>query len=78
MESEKDKYHEQLVAAEKRIDRLQSKTVAALNPHSAGVKEEVKDESPRDTPSSPVVSGSVNWWEFRPFLIPAVTRLTFF
>ncbi|PSR81178.1 hypothetical protein PHLCEN_2v6513 [Hermanssonia centrifuga] len=59
MESEKDKYHEQLIAAEKRIDRLQSKTVAALNPHSAGVKEEVKDESPRDTPSSPVHSQSL-------------------
>lgn len=33
-ESEKEKYHEQLTAAEKRIDRLQSATVSSLNPSS--------------------------------------------
>ncbi|KAI0789122.1 BRE1 E3 ubiquitin ligase-domain-containing protein [Abortiporus biennis] len=53
-ESEKEKLHDQLVTAEKRVDRLQSKTIAALQRHSSPqVKETVKDESPRDSPSSP-------------------------
>lgn len=60
-----ERLHEQLVAAEKRVDRLQSKTLAAVYPPQGTSpppeKQEhvVKDESPRDTPSSPAVSGSV-------------------
>ncbi|KAI0071770.1 BRE1-domain-containing protein [Panus rudis PR-1116 ss-1] len=63
-QSEKERLREQLVAAEKRIDRLQSKSLASLYPpqgsasphpssereHSVGVKDE---SSPRDSPSSP-------------------------
>ncbi|OCH92316.1 BRE1-domain-containing protein [Obba rivulosa] len=61
-ELEKERYHEELVAAEKRVDRLQSRTLATI--HSIPVKEEVKDEdSPRETPVPPasaqaVVNGS--------------------
>lgn len=74
-ESQKEKYHERLVAAEKRVDRLQSKTVAAMNPHKPAAKAEVRDESPQETPSSPTVSGSVNWWEFWPILILVLSPL---
>ena len=31
-EADKNRYHEQLVATERRLDRLQSKVVASLNP----------------------------------------------
>ncbi|CAL1706865.1 unnamed protein product [Somion occarium] len=68
-EEEKERLHEQLIAAEKRVDRLQSKTIAALYPPQGSAsppppsdKEQhvaVKDESsPRDSPSSPAPSGS--------------------
>ncbi|GBE81020.1 E3 ubiquitin-protein ligase BRE1 [Sparassis crispa] len=56
MESEKDKYQKELVAAEKHIDRLQSKTLALKQ--AQPVREEAKDESPRETPSSPAPSQS--------------------
>ncbi|KAJ3553638.1 hypothetical protein NM688_g3503 [Phlebia brevispora] len=52
-ESEKDSYRDRLVAAEKRIDRLQSKTVAAMNLHKVTEKHEIQDESRQATPSSP-------------------------
>ena len=63
VEASKDKYHERLIVAEKRMDRLKSKTLAAMEAHEKPTKAEVKDESPRSSPSSPTVSGSVNWWE---------------
>ena len=45
-ETQKEKYHEQLAAAEKRIDRLQSATVSALNPSSRSPDRDVpKDEA---------------------------------
>ncbi|KAK7692778.1 hypothetical protein QCA50_004411 [Cerrena zonata] len=61
---DKERLHEQLVTAEKRVDRLQSKTLAAIYPTQGSSpppeKQEhvVKDESPRDTPSSPAPSQS--------------------
>ena len=64
-EVDKERLHEQLVTAEKRLDRVRSKTLATLYPTEGASpppeKQEhvVKDESPRDTPSSPAVSGSV-------------------
>lgn len=71
---QKERYREGLVAAEKRIDRLQSKTLAALQPQQQSQEPEkkpsgepaavAKEETPRESPSSPVVSGPVNWWEF--------------
>lgn len=48
VELEKEKYHEQLIVAERRIDRLQSKMVLALNPSSHPPGEDthiLKDES---------------------------------
>ncbi|KAI0093033.1 BRE1-domain-containing protein [Irpex rosettiformis] len=35
-EVDKDRYHEQLVATERRLDRLQSRVVASLNPNTQG------------------------------------------
>ncbi|KAF7792349.1 hypothetical protein EIP86_003385 [Pleurotus ostreatoroseus] len=54
-QSEKENYRERLQAAEKRIDRLQSKTVSAMNLHKEPVQPETKDEPRQDTPSSPTV-----------------------
>jgi E3 ubiquitin-protein ligase BRE1 len=62
-EAEKQQYYEQLIAAEKRLDRLQSKTVATLNSAprpsdddssvvKAELKEGVKSESVEPGPSS--------------------------
>jgi E3 ubiquitin-protein ligase BRE1 len=52
-EEERERYHEQLVAAEKRLDRVQSKAVAFLNPDtqqspipSASVQPETQDDQP--------------------------------
>ncbi|KAJ7178373.1 hypothetical protein C8R43DRAFT_455971 [Mycena crocata] len=61
-EAQKYRYHEQLLAAETAADRLRSKTVLAIKPRS----ETVTAESPGETteeikPSSPVVSGLVNY-----------------
>ena len=82
-QTQKERYRDGLVSAEKRIDRLQSKTLATLQPQTQepevkSVEPEVKDESPRprETPSSPVVSGPVNWWEFRPVSDPGCSPLT--
>lgn len=70
-ELQKEKYHAELVAAETRAARLQSGTVLAMQARVAVDKREppaeVIEEPERQLPSSPVVSGPVNWWEFRPF-----------
>lgn len=51
VESEKEKYHEQLIVAERRIDRLQSKMVSALNPssHPPGENSHVVKDEPNET-----------------------------
>ena len=51
-ESQKDKYHEQLAAAEKRIDRLQSKTVSAMNPSLHSPDRDVQKDEPEKTPKA--------------------------
>jgi hypothetical protein len=55
------------MAAEVRVDRLQSPTVLAMRPRAA-VEEEPKseekiEEPEQKLPSPPPVSGLVNWWE---------------
>lgn len=79
-ESERERLQEELAAAHTRIDRLQSKTVAALNNTSKsssnpggaenGGTGEVKKEEGSPAPSSPSVSGSVTrrrqWWGTHP------------
>jgi hypothetical protein len=64
--AERETLQIQLVAAENRASRLQSKTVLAMHTRAV-VKEEPKpeeiEELQRKTPSSPAVSGPVNWWE---------------
>ena len=68
---QKEKYHDRLAVAEKRIDRLQSKTLAAINPHQKLDKEEINHESPVETPASPTVSAEA--WSI---LISMYTSLT--
>ena len=51
--AQKEKFHEQLIAAEKRADRLQSKS---LQPVSAIAKEEPSESGSREPESSPAVS----------------------
>jgi len=66
-EVQRDKYHEILVTAENRLDRLQSGTVLKMQSRGAMNEHEPKVEvieEPQRKPSSPAVSGSVNWWEF--------------
>ena len=54
VEAQMERYHEQLLAAEKRADRLQSKTVP---PNHATVKEEsIRSPSTENAASSPAVS----------------------
>lgn len=68
------------MAAEKRIDRIQSKVVTTLNPdpHQAQTpnidnkpEQQVANEEDvaRESPASPipVVSDSAEWWDFIPF-----------
>lgn len=70
-ESEKEKYHNALLAAETRADRLQSGTVSALQVRKQDKQEppeekEKTEEPERKLSSSPAVSGLVNqlnWWE---------------
>ncbi|EMD37345.1 hypothetical protein CERSUDRAFT_105371 [Gelatoporia subvermispora B] len=50
-EKQKERYYEDLIASEKRSDRMQSKTLAAL--HHVPVKEEAIIDSPHETPASP-------------------------
>ena len=63
----KDKYYSALVAAENRLDRWKSNTVAAIQSRTEAAQsiESAQEELPRKT-SSPEVSSSVNWWEFWP------------
>jgi hypothetical protein len=67
LETQRDKYLETLVATENRLDRLRSGTVLKMQSrgvlHEKEPKEEVIEE-PQRKPSSPEVSGSVDWWEF--------------
>jgi hypothetical protein len=67
-ESQNEKLHSDLIAAEIRVDRLQSPTVLAMQAHAAVEKEEPKseekvEEPEQKLPSPPPVSGLVNWWE---------------
>ena len=66
-ESQKENYHNALVAAENYLERSHSRSVRDLESR-AKVKlpevSEVKKEEVERKPSSPVVSGSVIiWWE---------------
>jgi E3 ubiquitin-protein ligase BRE1 len=65
-EVQRDKYHTALVATENRLDRLGSGTVLKMQSRGAMPEQEPKEEvieEPQRKPSSPAVSGSVNWWE---------------
>lgn len=79
-DAQKERYYEQLVMAEKRIDRIQSKAVASLNPDpnhtsQAGTpngeprseQQTVPEEISSPVTPAPVVSGPTEWWEFMPF-----------
>ena len=72
-ESQNKRYHADLVAAETRADRLRSSTVLAMQARASQEKTEPKaeevEEAKPETPPSPPVSGSVNWWEFSTILI---------
>jgi E3 ubiquitin-protein ligase BRE1 len=64
-ESQKENYHNALVAAENHLERSHSRSVRDIEsrpkvklPEVSEEKEEVERK-----PSSPVVSGSVIWWE---------------
>lgn len=65
-EVQRDKYHTSLVASENRLDRLRSGTVLKIQSrgamHEQEPKEEMIEEQQRQ-PSSPAVSGSVDWWD---------------
>lgn len=65
-EVRRDNYYATLVATENRFHRLQSGTVLKMQSREATHKQETKEEvleEPQRKPSSPAVSGSVNWWE---------------
>jgi hypothetical protein len=74
---ERDNLHAMLVSAQTRADRLESETVLKIQVRAAAAaaaqkekeqptkeKEEETEEPERRLPSSPEVSGPVNWWEF--------------
>jgi len=63
--AERDSLHTALVAAQTLADRLQSETVLAIQTaaYKHAKKEEEPEEPERKLPSSPEVSGPVNWWE---------------
>lgn len=74
-ESQNQRYHADLVAAETRADRLRSNTVLAMQARASEDKkesraEDVEESKPEAPPPSPPVSGLVNWWEFSTILIP--------
>ncbi|PCH43601.1 BRE1-domain-containing protein [Wolfiporia cocos MD-104 SS10] len=58
VEQERDQYREELVSAEKRLDRLQSKVVGTGRNKVESPEETVKADSPLEAPDSPAVSGS--------------------
>lgn len=66
-EAQNKKYHEDLVAAEIRADRLRSGTVQAMQarspPGTRESKSEEVEEPKSEAPASPPVSGLVNWCE---------------
>lgn len=65
VQQERDAFHEDLVAAEKKLDRLQSKIVAVVERKET--QAETEAEPSVESPPSPAVSGPVNWWEFEHF-----------
>jgi E3 ubiquitin-protein ligase BRE1 len=78
-ESQRDKLHDALVAAEMRADRSQSAIVVKMHSRAAtgddGMKEEKIEEPERKLSSSPAVSGRLVGGSFdhsnpQPFLIP--------
>ncbi|KAF9469928.1 BRE1 E3 ubiquitin ligase-domain-containing protein [Collybia nuda] len=65
-EAQKELFHTALITAENRLDRLRSGTVQAIQSSTLVDKQEPKEdtlEEPQRKPSSPSVSGSVNWWD---------------
>ncbi|KAI0697245.1 BRE1-domain-containing protein [Cytidiella melzeri] len=62
-DAEKEQYHEQLIATEKRLDRLQSTAAASLNPdihhasHSGVAPQIQAQETKPRSPKSPIVNG---------------------
>jgi E3 ubiquitin-protein ligase BRE1 len=77
---QKDKYLAELIAAESRVDRLQSKTIPVSqdSPKANGDRDQAtpelksndeEEEPKREKPLSPSVSGLANWWEFMSCLI---------
>ena len=63
-EALKEQYHTALIAAENRVERARSSTVTEMEKRIAVNRD--GSEEPQRKPSSPAVSGSVHWWEFRP------------
>ena len=64
-ESQKENYHNALVAAENHLERSRSRTVRDVESRTKAKLPEVSEEKEEveRKPSSPVVSGSVIWWE---------------
>lgn len=64
-ESQKENYHNALVAAENHLERSHSHSVRDIESRPKAKLPEVSEEKEEveRKPSSPVVSGSVIWWE---------------
>jgi hypothetical protein len=60
-ESQKDSYHNALVVAENRVERLQSATVRETESRETRDKSKTHEEQKEDAVQSPVVSGLVIW-----------------
>ena len=63
-ESQKENYHNALVAAENHLERSHSRSVRDIESRPKVKLPEVEEnEEVERKPFSPVVSGSVIWWE---------------
>lgn len=66
-ESQKESYHNALIVAENRVERLQSATVRETEARKTQDKSKTHDEQKEDAVQSPVVSGLVIWLIGRSF-----------
>ena len=64
-ESQKENYRNALIAAENHLERSHSRSVRDIESRAKVKLPEVSEEKEEveRKPSSPVVSGSVTWWE---------------